>query len=383
MNAHQLFFIIVFIFLSQFCFASDADLNKKSAHLVKLKQQIALLEKSLHLKKTSYDKKINLLRSIELDLAKVSNKLNKTKQNITQKNTALRILGKKLVKRNNKIKQLTTNIQKQIKAAYIMGSKSHLKLILSQQNPTKIQRLLRYYDYFYKNRIKQINSFNQEIKHLSTIKSNIQIEKNRLKIFKNKISKQKNKLLKLKLKQQSTVKSLRNDLKNKINRLKELQINEKHLNQLIQTIQQTMTNIINEKNEDISFAKAKGHMKCPLKGKVIARYNEAKIAGNLKWDGMMISAKEGTKVKALYNGQIVYASWLRGFGLLLIIDHGNNYMSLYGHNSVLEKEAGEWVSAGEIISNIGKTGGKETNVLYFAIRHNGKPKNPEHWCKIH
>jgi septal ring factor EnvC (AmiA/AmiB activator) len=114
---------------------------------------------------------------------------------------------------------------------------------------------------------------------------------------------------------------------------------------------------------------------------VRALFGRSRNAGKLKWNGVLIKASEGKDVRAVSHGRVAYADWLRGYGLLLIVDHGDGYMSLYGHNQALYKETGEWIEAGEVIATVGQSGGQQEAALYFEIRHNGKPSNPARWCK--
>ena len=103
--------------------------------------------------------------------------------------------------------------------------------------------------------------------------------------------------------------------------------------------------------------------------------------GNLRWQGVLIAAKEGQPVRAVSYGRVAFADWLRGYGMLLIIAHGDGYMSLYGHNQTLYKEVGDWVEAGDVIASAGTSGGDNTSALYFEIRRNGKPTDPSKWCR--
>jgi septal ring factor EnvC (AmiA/AmiB activator) len=103
--------------------------------------------------------------------------------------------------------------------------------------------------------------------------------------------------------------------------------------------------------------------------------------GKLTWDGVLIAAPEGREVRAIHHGRVAFADWLRGFGLLLIIDHGDGFMSLYGHNQSLFKETGEWVEPGEVVAQVGSSGGRTRSGIYFGIRHNGEPQNPQQWCR--
>jgi septal ring factor EnvC (AmiA/AmiB activator) len=128
------------------------------------------------------------------------------------------------------------------------------------------------------------------------------------------------------------------------------------------------------------FRALKGRMPWPAKGSLAGRFGMEK-RGGLLWDGVLISAPEGREVKAVHHGRVAFADWLRGFGLLLIIDHGDGYMSLYGHNQSLFKEAGDWVEQGEPVALVGNSGGRLDTGVYFGIRYQGRPVNPKHWCK--
>ena len=122
-------------------------------------------------------------------------------------------------------------------------------------------------------------------------------------------------------------------------------------------------------------------MPWPVEGKPSNQFDRPRNEGKMRWQGITIPAREGTTVKAIHHGRVVYADWLRGSGLLVIIDHGDGYMSLYAHNESLLREVGEWVTAGTPVSTVGNTGGEEQAALYFEIRQNGKPTNPSNWCK--
>ena len=129
------------------------------------------------------------------------------------------------------------------------------------------------------------------------------------------------------------------------------------------------------------FADLKGKLAWPVKGKLRKMFGRRKPLSNLRWQGVLIEAPSGRYVRAVSHGRVAFADWLRGFGNLIIIDHGNSYLSLYGHNESLFKAAGEWVEAGDVIGSTGDSGGQAKSGLYFEIRRNGKPQNPTRWCK--
>ncbi len=130
------------------------------------------------------------------------------------------------------------------------------------------------------------------------------------------------------------------------------------------------------------FSQAKGKLPWPVDGRLVARYGTPRGGdARTKWDGVLIGASAGSQVRAVHGGRVVFADWLRGSGLLVILDHGNGYLSLYGHNQSLLKDAGDMVAAGDPIATVGNSGGQETPALYFAIRQQGRPSDPAQWCR--
>jgi septal ring factor EnvC (AmiA/AmiB activator) len=129
-----------------------------------------------------------------------------------------------------------------------------------------------------------------------------------------------------------------------------------------------------------AFAHLRGKLAWPVGGRLVARFGEAR-AGGVKWDGVLVATERGAPVRAVYGGRVIYADWLPGLGLLTIVDHGEGYMSLYGHNERLYKAAGERVNAGDTLGSAGDSGGSNRPELYFEIRKAGKAVDPRPWFK--
>jgi len=153
------------------------------------------------------------------------------------------------------------------------------------------------------------------------------------------------------------------------------------MQELISSIQEILIEIPDPNINRKTFAKLRGQLAWPVDGKVDKLFGRQKRPSNLLWQGIMIYAPAGNHVRAVSHGRVAFADWFRGFGYLIIIDHGNSYLSLYGHNESLFKSAGEWVESGDIIGSIGSSGGQQKPGLYFEIRKKGKPQNPTRWCK--
>jgi len=127
------------------------------------------------------------------------------------------------------------------------------------------------------------------------------------------------------------------------------------------------------------FAAAKGRLPRPLNGKIRHRFGDSRAGTNLNWRGIDLSGTIGADVTAVFRGKVIFSDWLRGFGLIAIVDHGDGYMTLYGHADALTKEAGDWVESGETLARAGNSGGGYEPGIYFELRHQGAVQNPQQW----
>ena len=160
-----------------------------------------------------------------------------------------------------------------------------------------------------------------------------------------------------------------------------MQNDEQELLRLIEKLQEILDELLEEEKTTTSFRSLKGSLQLPVDAKVIVRFGSQRKIGNLRWKGVVLAGQLGSDIHAVYAGRVVYADWMRGFGLLLIIDHGDSYLSLYGQNESLLVEEGDWVETGQTIATMGKSGGSSRPSLYFEIRYKGKPQNPLLWTR--
>ncbi len=170
------------------------------------------------------------------------------------------------------------------------------------------------------------------------------------------------------------------DLKDQGRRLDRLQSDERDLKALIDGLEQALADIPVEQPLEVAFSGRRGRLPWPARGRIVKRFGSPRLGG-IVWDGVMISAPKGQEVRAIHHGRVAFADWFRGFGLLLILDHGDGYMTLYGHNQSLFKEAGDWVEENEPIALVGSSGGRQQAGVYFGIRHQGRAVNPVRWCR--
>jgi septal ring factor EnvC (AmiA/AmiB activator) len=240
--------------------------------------------------------------------------------------------------------------------------------------------MLTYYDYISEARTKRIKDYNQILTELDQITEQLEYQSAKLNLDRQSLSTERGALESEQKERQATIKSLNIEITRAGTRLENSIKDQKQLEDLLARIAEGVSNLPTQ-IDTIAFSSRKGNLLMPVSGTIKNRYGSSRGDGKLKWDGIIITAKTGDPVHAVHYGRVVFSDWLRGFGLLLIISHGEGYMSLYGHNQVLYRETGDWVTAGEIIATVGDTGGQLESGLYFEIRNEGKPTNPQQWCK--
>ena len=271
-------------------------------------------------------------------------------------------------------------IARELRAAYQMGRQGELKILLNQEDPNTLARAIAYYRYFYQARNEYIERYREILTELAELEPGIAKVTAELEDRGKDLAQQQKNLVKAKSAREQAVQNLVASIRDKGGKLKQMEQDQRQLEKLLAAIEQALVNLKMPENYK-AFSAARGSMPWPISGRASHRFGNSRNAGKMTWLGVTIPAKEGTRVSAIHHGRVVYADWLRGSGLLIIIDHGDDYMSLYAHNQSLLRDVGEWVSAGTDISTVGSTGGKDSAALYFEVRHKGKPVNPAKWCR--
>jgi len=263
--------------------------------------------------------------------------------------------------------------------AYRMGHQSPLKTLLNQQEPDAIARNMRYHDYFLQARIKKIQDYQATIVRSNQLEEDLKTTLADLREQHNLLTQQEKILVTQHAERERALRALRGQLKTKGDTLKQLTQNKKALAKVIAAASAAMSRLPTPKDYQF-FSQSKGHLFWPIKGRVQNRFGANRSDG-LKWDGVMIAAAADTSVNVIHAGRVVFADWLSGYGLLMIVDHGGGYMSLYAHNAVLLKEVGEWIRSGDTIARSGNTGTEQLPGLYFEMRYQGEPIDPARWCR--
>ncbi len=361
--------------------ANDPDTQEK---LEQLERRMQAARGELDAYKGKQKKLKKVLRSAEQDIGKAQRKIKTTTLQLDEQQQKIARLDRQQKQLGaNKIRQQQQVVQA-IREAYQHGTQNRIKLILNQEDPASVARLLNYYDYFNKARHADIELYVKTLQELKELKS--QTHATRLALQAN-LTRQNEQQRALKASWQqrnAALSKIDESIKAKSAQLSELTAERRKLAALVAEVEKQMAALDIEtkgQTDGQSFTTRKGQMGWPTAGRIRHNYGARKAGSQLSWQGVLLRAEAGADVQAVHHGRIVFADWFGGSGLLVIVDHGNGYMSLYAHNQSILKEAGEWVSTGETIATVGQSGGKREPALYFEIRKSGKPIDPSIWCR--
>ena len=354
------------------------DQNKKKADqaLSAVQQQISKQKNAI--KKTNTKRSVleKQLKSDDIAIAKIAKATIDTqaRYQLTQKN--LKRLAQEKTSLTHQKQQQEKVLGQQLRAAYTSGHHDYIKLLLNQEKPASVQRTVTYYKYLNSARIKEIDQFQIVLSDLLAVTTEHQEQANTLQVLKQQQAEQKKTFVQIKGERKKTIKALNKKLLSSKQLLAKLVTEEENLVAALQRI----AALSRQSVELIGLKKLKKKLSWPIKGKVRHSFGSRK-QGYLKWKGMLLTAPVGRQVKTIHNGTILFSDWLKGYGLVTVIDHGAGYMSLYGHNQALLKAVGDRVETGEPIALVGQSGGQAQSGLYFEIRKNGQAVNPKAWFK--
>ena len=321
------------------------------------------------------------LKKNELMAAKISEQLENIQNNILKKKDNLERL--KIKKKDS---QKIIDIEKkilisQIKTMYKIGKYDYVKLLLNQQNVSEITRAIAYYDYDNYARSKRIKKLKNTLIDIEKIQLTILDQTSRLESLNTTHKSKLDKFNKYRGDRLKFITEINKHIDRQGVELLLLKENEHELVKLLNKLNVHKKNKTDTLKKGFSFSSKKGELIWPINGKLLKKYGEKKKKTGLKWRGVLIESVQGSHVSAVSQGKIVFADWFRNFGLLIIIDHENDYLSLYGHNQRLLKSIGDFVQTGEKIATVGDSGGQKNSALYFEIRKGKKTLNPSLWCK--
>lgn len=363
------------LLLVAFTAHADKPLSEKTRQLAQLNQEIQHLKRTLDSSKDKRGVLLIELQDTDLEISKLTMLLESTQENYAEQQTILQKLKADTQQAQAKLMAQQDLLNRQIRAAYQLGSYQTVKLLFNQEKSQHISRMLTYYDYINQARNQLIEDINQGISQLHNNKQAITEHANTLAILLENQQQQQQALQQKQSFRKVLLDQLNTQIESHTSTLNELKQNKIALENLLKTLQAKSDTIA----QSLPFEQMKQKLPWPAGGKVLHLFGKPIQDSEITYNGIRIKAKPGAPVKAIYPGKVVFSGWLRGFGLLLILDHGQGYLSLYAHNQSLFKEKGDTVKTGEALASIGKSSEDSQDGLYFEIRYNGKPLDPVSW----
>ncbi len=268
-------------------------------------------------------------------------------------------------------------LAEQVRLSYRTGRQEIFKLLLSQEDPADLGRMLTYYDYLNRARGLRIAVAGSELSTLERLSAEAREAGEEVARLRDRRAGELAALSAARAGRAALIDRLDDSIAEAGGEISELRAEEARLGELIEELAVALQGFPVE--SEAPFESWKGRLSWPLDGALAADFGDLREGGPLRWNGVVLEAAAGTPVRAVYHGRVAFADWLPGLGLLLVLDHGDQYMSLYGHNQSLLREPGDWVSPGEVVAEVGDSGGRREPALYFEIRHRGEPENPHGW----
>lgn len=353
-----------------------------ATHLMQIKNQIKNLQTHLKLADSQRDSLQQDLQKNEVGISQLAAHLQRTQNALSRQQQELQKLVRQQMSYQQKLNDQQKVLAMQIRMAYMLSQQEYLKVFFNQTDMSQTARMLTYSRYLLQNRKQAIDEINHTLAELTKNKQAIQSQAQSLLNLKTEQQQDNQELQRVKHNRERSLQKLNSDIQSQQQRLTTLIANKQALEKMLVQLEAKPPSFYYLPSRGSSFDRLRGKLRWPTLGAIVENFGTQIQESELKLNGVLIRAPEGQNVYAIAPGRVVFANWMAGYGLLLIIDHGHGYMSLYGRNSVLYKKEGNTVSAGDIIASVGKTGGYNQAELYFAIRNQGKPVDPSIWCKL-
>lgn len=345
--------------------------------------RIKAVRESLGLDERQQNSMQGELAGIERQYGSISQKLLLLDDKIAGQQSRLSALHERRNKMLETLGEHTRLLERQVRAAYSGGRQEWLKLALNQEDPARSSRILTYYRYLNRGRLASMENAGQALTRMDAIAAEIAAENAQLEHTRLEMASERSRLESLRKERETALTNLRRDVWDKQGQVKVLEENLRRLDRLVASVDLALQDlpVPHARNKSARPASTKavlgGGFSWPVEGEIAQHFGGKRLTG--RWDGMLIKTREGEPVRAASAGRVVFADWLQGYGLLAIIDHGDGYMSLYAFNQSLYRNVGEAVQAGDVISTVGRSGGRNQAALYFGVRHAGQPIDPLKW----
>lgn len=354
-----------------------ASPDAKEAELKQVRSRIDTIRRAIHADAERRDSLAGQVKEAELKIQSARERLSDVRARRIASENRLSDLKSEQATTNKRIDAEREALAAELKVAYMNGRQEQLKLLLNQQDPARLGRIMAYYGYFGRARAERITAISEHLAHLELIAENIALETEKLRELEEDQARDVKLLAGARDQRARTLAQVQSKIKTRNDELGKLQREAQALEKLVEELRRAIEEF--PELAEQPFQRVKGKLPWPVKGSLLARFGQLRAGGPLKWQGIVIGADRGTQVRSPYYGRVVYADWLPGLGLLVVVDHGGGYMSLYGHNEQVYRRVGDRVSPGDPLSAVGDAAGLGKPGLYFEIRKGRDTLDPGAW----
>ncbi len=361
--------------------SQGGDAAAKQKQLDALKQRLARVEADRDAEVKRRGALQTDLRENERGIARLSHQVSDLDRQMAPAETRLDDLRRQQATHQAALDTQKAALAAEMQAAFKEGRDSQLRLLLDAQDPSTVGRLLAYYDYLNHARAARILTVRSELTQIAALDAQISQQVAGLKTLRDNRSQTLVSLQQQDASRRQLIAAIDASIKSRDAEITRLKRDQQALQALVDELRQALADIPADLEQGRRFATLRGRLLWPVNGRLLSRYGESRAGGHMRWEGDLIAAPAGTPVRAISYGRVVYADWMPHFGLLVILDHGDGYLSVYAHNQSIARQVGDWVQAGEVIAALGDSGGQEQPALYFELRHGKDTLDPRRWCR--
>ena len=356
----------------------SGELTKvKEQELEEVRERISELKQSMDAAARERDRLTGELQELDVAISEQRMRIADIERDQAYTAGKKQKLDQELADRERHLDEESAVLAAQVRTAYMSGSQEKIKLLLNQRDPATLGRLMAYYRYLNEYRAGNIEAVIEQIRKLDELRAQIAAEEARLATLARARYDELGRLGRSQDERKAVLATLRRKIADEGEEVERLAAQERDLTRLIAEL----TSILSDYpiSSEQPFSEHKGKLTWPVAGRLLHDFGQPRVGGNIKWNGVVLAAPRGREVRAVYHGRVAFADWLAGMGLLVIVDHGEGYMTLYGYNETILKDTGDWVAPGDVIATVGDSGGQAEVGLYFELRRGTKPENPRRW----
>ena len=353
------------------------DAGMAEQNLAEVRSRIHELEKEFQKQSERRGATERELQKAERSESTLRRELSNTNDQLTASRQRLKSLQNEAADMRTEVLVYRVELGQQLRLAYVAGQEGWLQMVLSQRDPIQIGRELVYYSYIARQRSELMDAVRGKLNQLDETRRSVEHEEAQLGEIQQDERERLKEISQARQERHLALANINKGIASQGDQIARLQLEAESLESLVAELTRVLANLPIEDSQ--RFVDRKGQMDWPADGRLTRKFGQPKADGLLRWDGVVLAAGAGAEVRAIHHGRVVFSDWLSGMGLLVVVEHGDGYLTLYGHNQDVVREVGEWVKPGSVIAHVGDSGGQAAAGLYFEIRKNGKPINPKGW----